>query len=43
MVALPSCEALAVGALLIPMVRDAIRTVDLERRTIDVDMAFVGE
>ena len=36
MVALPSCEALEVGDLLIPMVRDAIRS-------IDVDMGFVGE
>ena len=43
MVALPSCEALAVGALLIPMVRDAIRTIDLKGRRIDVDMAFLGE
>ena len=43
MVALPSCEALEVGSLLIPMVRDAIRSIDLETRRIDVDMAFVGE
>ena len=43
MVALPSCEALEVGELLIPMVRDAIRSIDLEARRIDVDMAFVGE
>jgi 16S rRNA processing protein RimM len=41
MVALPSCEALEVGDLLIPLVRDAIRSVDLEARRIDVDMAFV--
>jgi 16S rRNA processing protein RimM len=41
MVALPSCEALEVGDLLIPLVRDAIRSVDLERRRIDVDMGFV--
>ena len=42
MVALPSCEALEVGDLLIPMVRDAIRSIDLEGRRIDVDMEFVG-
>jgi 16S rRNA processing protein RimM len=43
MVALPSCEALEVGDRLIPMVRDAIRSIDLEARRIDVDMEFVGE
>ena len=43
MVALPSCEALEVGELLIPMVRDAIRSIDVEGRRIDVDMEFVGE
>jgi 16S rRNA processing protein RimM len=43
MIALPSCEALEVGSLLIPMVRDAIRSIDLEARRIDVDMEFVGE
>ncbi len=43
MVALPSCEALEVGSSLIPMVRDAIRSIDLEARRIDVDMGFVGE
>jgi 16S rRNA processing protein RimM len=42
MVALPSCEALEVGDLLIPMVRDAIRSVDRDARVIDVDMGFVG-
>jgi 16S rRNA processing protein RimM len=42
MVALPSCEALEVGELLIPMVRDAIRSIDLDARRIDVDMEFVG-
>jgi 16S rRNA processing protein RimM len=41
MVALPSCEALEVGDLLIPLVRDAIRSVDVEGRRIDVDMGFV--
>jgi 16S rRNA processing protein RimM len=43
MIALPSCEALEVGDLLIPLVRDAIRSVDLDARVIDVDMGFVGE
>jgi 16S rRNA processing protein RimM len=43
MIALPSCEALEVGSLLIPMVRDAIRSIDVEARRIDVDMSFVGE
>ena len=52
MIALPSCEALEVtqpaspagtgGDLLIPLVRDAIRSIDLEARRIDVDMRFVG-
>jgi 16S rRNA processing protein RimM len=41
MIALPSCEALEVGDLLIPMVRDAIRSIDIEGRRIDVDMGFV--
>jgi 16S rRNA processing protein RimM len=42
MIALPSCEALEVGDLLIPMVRDAIRSIDVEARRIDVDMGFVA-
>ena len=42
MIALPSCEALQVGGLLIPMVRDAIRSIDVEARRIDVDMGFVA-
>ena len=47
MLPLPSCEALEVaradggGELLIPMVRDAIRSVDVGGRRIDVDMGFV--
>jgi 16S rRNA processing protein RimM len=43
MVALPSCEALEVGDRLIPMVRDAIRSVDVEARRIEVDTEFLGE
>jgi 16S rRNA processing protein RimM len=42
MVALPSCEALEVGDLLIPMVRNAIRSIDVDARRIDVDMEFLG-
>jgi 16S rRNA processing protein RimM len=42
MVALPSCEALEVGDLLIPMVRDAIRSIDVGARRIDVDTGFLG-
>jgi 16S rRNA processing protein RimM len=41
MIALPSCEALEVGDRLIPLVRDAIRSIDLEQRRIDVDLGFV--
>jgi 16S rRNA processing protein RimM len=48
MLPLPSCEALEVvradGTLvLVPMVRDAIRSIDVGGRRIEVDMAFVGE
>jgi 16S rRNA processing protein RimM len=48
MLPLPSCEALEVaradgeGLVLVPMVRDAIRSVDVGGKRIDVDMAFVG-
>ena len=43
MVALPSCEALEVGDRLIPLVHDAIRSIDREARVIDVDLGFLGE
>ena len=48
MVALPSCEALEVaregGAdLLVPLVRDAVRSVDVAAGVVDVDLAFLGE
>jgi 16S rRNA processing protein RimM len=49
LIALPSCECLIVaragdGAqLLVPLVRDAIRSIDVERRVIDVDRGFLGE
>ncbi len=43
--ALPSCDVLEVqrdeGTVLVPLVRDAVRAVDVEAKAIDVDMAFV--
>ncbi len=46
--ALPSVEVLEVdrvdGAeLLVPMVRDCVRSIDLGRRRIDIDLGFLGE
>ena len=43
---LPSCEVLEVareggGELLVPLVRDAVRSVDVDGREIDIDLAFV--
>jgi 16S rRNA processing protein RimM len=48
MLAYPSCELLEVereGAslLLVPLVRDAVRLIDLDERRVDVDLAFLGE
>ncbi len=49
LLALPSCEVLEVardqgrGELLVPLVRDAVRAVDVDRREIDVDLQFLGE
>jgi 16S rRNA processing protein RimM len=48
LVPLPSVEALEVErpraqALLVPLVRDCVRSVDLEEGTVDVDLAFLGE
>src|SRR5262249_52445432 len=45
---LPSCEVLRVrrpdgGELLVPMVADAVRLVDVDARRIDVDLVFLGE
>jgi 16S rRNA processing protein RimM len=46
---LPSCEVLEVARvgggreLLVPLVSDAVRSVDIERREIDIDMHFLGE
>ena len=47
MLALPSCEVLEVeqpdgGEVLVPLVHDAIRSIDREGKRIDVDMEFVG-
>ena len=38
----PSCDVLEVGEVLIPFVGDAIVSVDLERRVIEVDREFLG-
>lgn len=49
LIALPSCECLSVARsdggpdLLVPLVRDAIRSVDVERGLIEVDRQFLGE
>jgi 16S rRNA processing protein RimM len=47
LVALPSCEALEVTgggeAFLVPLVRDAVRSVDVEGKVVDVDVAFLGD
>ena len=46
---LPSCDVLEVAraaggaALLVPLVSDAVRAVDVERRAIDIDLRFLGE
>jgi 16S rRNA processing protein RimM len=48
MLSLPSCEVLEVARvedgseLLVPLVSDAVRDVDLERRRIDIDLEFLG-
>ncbi len=44
LLALPSCEALELDSgLLVPLVRDAIRAVDVAARRIDVDGGFLGD
>jgi 16S rRNA processing protein RimM len=49
LIALPSCECLVVarsggGAdLLVPLVHDAIRSIDVAARVVDVDRGFLGE
>jgi 16S rRNA processing protein RimM len=47
LVALPSCEALEVARagredLLVPLVRDAIRSIDSAARRVEVDLRFLG-
>lgn len=46
--ALPSCEVLHVARdgreeLLVPLIQDAVRSVDVEARRIDIDLEFLGE
>ncbi len=47
--ALPSCEVLEIARagggpdLLVPLIRDAVRGVDVEARRIEVDLDFLGE
>jgi 16S rRNA processing protein RimM len=53
MLELPSCEVLQVrreggaerdgGELLVPMVKDAIRDMDVARRRVEVNLGFLGE
>jgi 16S rRNA processing protein RimM len=49
LLALPSCEVLEVaregggGELLVPLVSDAVRDVDVQGRSIEVDLRFLGE
>lgn len=49
LLALPSCEVLEVqrpegqGDLLVPLVSDAVRAVDVERREVEIDLQFLGE
>jgi 16S rRNA processing protein RimM len=49
LLALPSCEVLEVARsaggepLLVPLVSDAVRSVDLAHETIDIDLGFLGE
>ncbi len=46
---LPSCEVLEVDRadggpqLLVPLIKDAVRAVDIERRSIEIDLRFLGE
>ena len=47
LIALPSCEALAVTRdsgddILVPLVSDAVVRVDIERKEIEVDLEFLG-
>ena len=43
LLAMPSCEILELDTgLLVPLVRDAIRAVDVQAKRIDVDAGFLG-
>ena len=39
---LPSCDVLEVDDLLVPLVRDAVRAVDVDARRIEIDLEFLG-
>jgi 16S rRNA processing protein RimM len=49
LLALPSCEVLEVTRLgggrelLVPLIKDAVREVDVSRREIEIDLRFLGE
>lgn len=48
LLAMPSCEVLEIAresgeTLLVPLVSDAVRTVDLRRGLVDVNLSFLGE
>lgn len=49
LLALPSCEVLEVDragggpVLLVPLVKDAVRRVDLQTKAIEIDLRFLGE
>ena len=49
LLALPSCEVLEVDrvaggpVLLVPLVKDAVRRVDLDTKRIEIDLGFLGE
>jgi 16S rRNA processing protein RimM len=49
LLALPSCDVLEVSRaeggpeLLVPLIKDAVRRVDVDRREIEIDLRFLGE
>lgn len=49
LLALPSCEVLEVerpgdaADLLVPLIADAVRSVDVERHEVEIDLEFLGE
>ena len=43
LIALPSCEALELGdGTLVPLVRDCVRSVDIDAKRIEIDRGFLG-